>query len=93
MAEINTKFIALPKTYKYPEDLEDGLYYTENDIAVIYDAPQAIFRVIEKEEDIDHYNNITVHTLRQKEAAFSLKDWIVIYDGRLYVDSKTDIQH
>lgn len=95
MSKIYPNFIALPKEYRYPEDLEEGIFFSGDSLTVIYDAKTACYHVttecIEKNEQNE---TRTVVKITRCVYKFSLENYFVFYNGRLVNnDREIDIQH
>ena len=96
MSKIYPNFIAIPKDYRYPEDLEEGLFFEDDSlITVIYDAKTACYHVTtERIEKNEQSETMTVVKIIRCVYKFSLENYYVFYNGRLVNnDREIDIQH
>ena len=95
MSKIYPNFIAIPKDYQYPEDLEEGLFWTDDNLTVVYNAKTACYHVTtERVEEDSLSETSTVVKITRCVYKFSLEKYYVIYNGRLFGnDREIDIQH
>ncbi len=82
---VNEKFIAIPKEYNYPEDLEEGIFPDNQDLIVkivlgrnVVEVYSTRFeRKCEKQCDVEVTKYLTI----QCKYVFNLDDYIIFIDG------------
>ena len=81
---VSTLFMAIPKQYDYPEDLEIGIYFTNQEYIWSFHQEENCYIVIEqieKKEDLGCRRKRI--TIEQLENTYYLDDYWIYIDGKL----------
>ena len=81
---VSTLFMAIPKKYDYPEDLEMGIYFTNQAFMLSFHPEENCYIVIErteKKEDLGCSRKRLI--IDQIENTYNLDDYWIFIDGKL----------